>query len=218
MVEGKKVDFGSDAMNKVFGLKANEIEHAIFKNSQEQDLEDAFKSVAWLKTKWHITPIGKYQLFTYNLSTKKTSCEMISKHIIAWVKHPRGGRPFPRLIKKLCLKACLTLEQLPQLEQDGKPEVENVVGEAEDGKKEEEVPLKQEIPLPLFANPTSQNKVLSPKDSNQDVFQDSISDPTVFIDDAFNEKQEGARSSMLSPKERELQRRKLMIHSKGKKK
>uniref|UniRef100_A0A9I9EII8 Uncharacterized protein n=1 Tax=Cucumis melo TaxID=3656 RepID=A0A9I9EII8_CUCME len=42
--------------------------------------------------------------------------EIISEHIIAWVKHPREARPFLHLIEKLCLKACPTLEKLPQVE------------------------------------------------------------------------------------------------------
>ena len=42
--------------------------------------------------------------------------EIISKHIIAWVTHPRPARPFLHPIEKLCLKACLTLDKLPQVE------------------------------------------------------------------------------------------------------
>uniref|UniRef100_A0A9I9DWR4 Uncharacterized protein n=1 Tax=Cucumis melo TaxID=3656 RepID=A0A9I9DWR4_CUCME len=42
--------------------------------------------------------------------------EIISEHIIAWVKHPHGARPFLHLIEKFCLKACPTLDQLPQVE------------------------------------------------------------------------------------------------------
>lgn len=98
--------------------------------------------------------------------------EMISEHIIAWVKHPCGLRPFPQLIERLCLKTYSTLEQFPQVElkdgvwtvatlhriiavhknkakfkrhktkQDGKSEVEKVDEEAEDEKEDEEVPLK----------------------------------------------------------------------------
>uniref|UniRef100_A0A9I9E961 Uncharacterized protein n=1 Tax=Cucumis melo TaxID=3656 RepID=A0A9I9E961_CUCME len=39
--------------------------------------------------------------------------EIISEHIIAWVKHPRRARPYSHLIENLCLKACLTLHKLP---------------------------------------------------------------------------------------------------------
>ncbi|KAA0057652.1 hypothetical protein E5676_scaffold416G00290 [Cucumis melo var. makuwa] len=149
MVEGKKVDFGPDAINQLFGLEAKEIEHAIFKNPQERDLEDALKRVAWPRTKWDIMPTGKYQLFLQNLNTEAiiwlvfvkndirptrhdstismehimlvycimehllvNIVEIISEHIIAWVKHPRRTRPFSHLIEKLCLKACPTSEQL----------------------------------------------------------------------------------------------------------
>ncbi|KAA0042406.1 hypothetical protein E5676_scaffold602G001850 [Cucumis melo var. makuwa] len=45
--------------------------------------------------------------------------EIICEHDLAWVKHPRGATPFPHLIEKLCLKACLTLEKLPQVEVKG---------------------------------------------------------------------------------------------------
>ncbi|TYK02168.1 protein MNN4-like [Cucumis melo var. makuwa] len=41
--------------------------------------------------------------------------EIISEHIIAWVKHPRRARSFSHQIDKLCLKACLTLDKLPQV-------------------------------------------------------------------------------------------------------
>ncbi|KGN57727.1 hypothetical protein Csa_009739 [Cucumis sativus] len=42
--------------------------------------------------------------------------KIISNHIIALVKHPRGARPFSYLIEQLCLRACLMLEKLPQVE------------------------------------------------------------------------------------------------------
>ncbi|KAA0041933.1 hypothetical protein E5676_scaffold306G001360 [Cucumis melo var. makuwa] len=42
--------------------------------------------------------------------------EIISEHIIAWVKHLHGARPFSYLIEKFYLKACLALNQLPQVE------------------------------------------------------------------------------------------------------
>ncbi|KAA0064201.1 hypothetical protein E6C27_scaffold548G001430 [Cucumis melo var. makuwa] len=42
--------------------------------------------------------------------------KIISKHIIAWVKHPHEARHFMHLIERLCLKACLSLEQLPYVE------------------------------------------------------------------------------------------------------
>lgn len=41
--------------------------------------------------------------------------EIICEHILTWVKHPHGARPFLLLIEKLCLKACLALEKLPQV-------------------------------------------------------------------------------------------------------
>lgn len=60
MLKGKKVDFGPDAINELFGLEACKIGHAIFKSLQERDLEDASKRVVWFGTKWDITTIGKY--------------------------------------------------------------------------------------------------------------------------------------------------------------
>ncbi|KAA0060282.1 drebrin-like [Cucumis melo var. makuwa] len=99
--------------------------------------------------------------------------EIISKHIIVGVKHPRGTRPFPQLIKKLCLKACSALDNLPQIgvkdgiwssatlyriiainrnkaklkylkaKQDGKSEVKEVDDKDEEEKEEDNVPLKR---------------------------------------------------------------------------
>ncbi|TYK00908.1 hypothetical protein E5676_scaffold602G00710 [Cucumis melo var. makuwa] len=42
--------------------------------------------------------------------------EIICEHILECVKHPYGARSFPHLIEKLCLKTCLALEKLPQVE------------------------------------------------------------------------------------------------------
>ena len=52
MVKGQKFDFGPEVINEIFGLEANEIGHAIFKNPQERDSEDMLKKrVAWPATK-----------------------------------------------------------------------------------------------------------------------------------------------------------------------
>uniref|UniRef100_A0A9I9E1S3 Putative plant transposon protein domain-containing protein n=1 Tax=Cucumis melo TaxID=3656 RepID=A0A9I9E1S3_CUCME len=47
--------------------------------------------------------------------------EIICDHIKAWVQHPRGAKPFPHLIERLCLRSCSELEQSPQIAcvQDG---------------------------------------------------------------------------------------------------
>uniref|UniRef100_A0A9I9CFX8 Uncharacterized protein n=2 Tax=Cucumis melo TaxID=3656 RepID=A0A9I9CFX8_CUCME len=97
----------------------------------------------------------------------------ISEHIIAWVKHPCGARPFPHLIEKLCLKACSALDKHPQVEvkdriwssltfhciivihknksklkcfktkQYGKSEIKEVDDEDEEEEKEDDIPLKR---------------------------------------------------------------------------
>ncbi|KAA0060863.1 hypothetical protein E6C27_scaffold137G001110 [Cucumis melo var. makuwa] len=78
--------------------------------------------------------------------------KIISEHIVAWVKHPSGARPFPHLIENLCLKACLTLDKLPQnkvklkclkTKQDGKSDVKKVDGKDEEEKEKDDVPLKR---------------------------------------------------------------------------
>uniref|UniRef100_A0A9I9D5N1 Uncharacterized protein n=1 Tax=Cucumis melo TaxID=3656 RepID=A0A9I9D5N1_CUCME len=63
----------------------------------------------------------------------------------------------------------------------------------------------KENPLSIVVDPTSKNKPLSPKEFNQDIFQDSFSDLATFIDGAFKEKEDGARSQVLSPKRKEVQ-------------
>uniref|UniRef100_A0A9I9DU01 Uncharacterized protein n=1 Tax=Cucumis melo TaxID=3656 RepID=A0A9I9DU01_CUCME len=66
------------------------------------------------------------------------------------------------------------------------------------------IPQQRENPLSLVDDPTSQDKPLSPEESNQDIFQDSISDSATFIDDAFKEEEDEARSPVLSPKGKEV--------------
>ncbi|KAA0045299.1 hypothetical protein E6C27_scaffold316G00610 [Cucumis melo var. makuwa] len=56
MVKGRKVDFGPDAINKLYGLEDNEIGHAIFKNSFDRDKPEALEKVAWKGTKCDIRP------------------------------------------------------------------------------------------------------------------------------------------------------------------
>ncbi|KAA0049837.1 hypothetical protein E5676_scaffold118G00350 [Cucumis melo var. makuwa] len=69
MVKGQIFDFGIEAINELFGLEANEIGHAIFKNLQERDLEDILKRIAWPETRWDILPT-RVSLFPHNLNTE----------------------------------------------------------------------------------------------------------------------------------------------------
>ncbi|KAA0035538.1 protein MNN4-like [Cucumis melo var. makuwa] len=69
--EGKRVDFGLDAINELYRLDNNEIGHVVFKNRKDRDLQEALEKVTWPWTKWDRTPTGKYQLFPHNLTTKQ---------------------------------------------------------------------------------------------------------------------------------------------------
>ena len=62
-VKEKKVDFGYEAINILYGLENNGIKHVIFKNHKELNLQEALEKVMWPGTKWDRTPTGKYQLF-----------------------------------------------------------------------------------------------------------------------------------------------------------
>ncbi|TYK07557.1 hypothetical protein E5676_scaffold544G00280 [Cucumis melo var. makuwa] len=75
------------------------------------------------RTKWDRTPTRKYHDSTISMDKitliycimeeiLENVGQIIYEDIITWVKHPRGARPFPHLIEKLCLKACSTLEKL----------------------------------------------------------------------------------------------------------
>lgn len=69
MIKGKKVYFRPEVINALYRLDDNVIGHAIFKNSTQQDMQDALARVSWPGTKWDRTPTGKYQLFPHNLNT-----------------------------------------------------------------------------------------------------------------------------------------------------
>ncbi|TYK23866.1 hypothetical protein E5676_scaffold419G00400 [Cucumis melo var. makuwa] len=101
MVKWQKLDFGPNAINGLFGLEANELGHTIFKNLQEQDLEDASITVAWSGIKWDITPTGKYQLFPHKLNTE-------ANILVVFVKK--------KIMPTLHNNTCLTLDKLPQVD------------------------------------------------------------------------------------------------------
>ncbi|KAA0032726.1 drebrin-like [Cucumis melo var. makuwa] len=140
--------------------------------------------------------------------------EIICEHIFAWVKHPQGSRPFPHLIEKLCLKACPSLEKLPQVEvkdrvytastlycfiaiHKNKSRLKHLKTKHE---ARTSIPLQEEILQPLASTLTNKTKPLSPEGSNRKVFHESFSDPTAFMDDAYKESEERApKKSLPSP-------------------
>lgn len=69
LVKGKKVKFGPAAINVLYGLEQIAVWHPIFKEPLDCDKQDTLEKVAWLRTKWDITPTEKYQLLLHNLNT-----------------------------------------------------------------------------------------------------------------------------------------------------
>uniref|UniRef100_A0A9I9D955 Protein MNN4-like n=1 Tax=Cucumis melo TaxID=3656 RepID=A0A9I9D955_CUCME len=142
MVKGQIFDFGIEAINELFGLEANEIGHAIFKNLQERDLEDILKRIAWPETRWDILPT-RVSLFPHNLNTEANIWLVFVKKKMMPTLHDNTISIEPILHRIIIVRKNKAKLKHLKTKQYGKVKVEKMDDEAEDEKEEEEAPLKR---------------------------------------------------------------------------
>ena len=64
------MNYGLEVINAIYKLERNTVEHPIFREPSDCDMQEALERVAWARKKWDVTSIKKYRLFLHNLTTE----------------------------------------------------------------------------------------------------------------------------------------------------
>ncbi|TYJ96034.1 hypothetical protein E5676_scaffold2612G00500 [Cucumis melo var. makuwa] len=126
-VKGKRVDFGPEAINALYGLENYEIRHNIMPTRHDNTI--SLERIMLLYCIMMEIPV--------NVG------EIIYNHLTTWVKHPHGAKPFLCLIEQLCIK-----DIFHETSSDPATLLVDVTKESKEGEKEKEV-LKETIDNPL---------------------------------------------------------------------